>query len=78
MKTSSECDGNLKEAPPLPERMVVEMGEGFEGLKTKMSSKGQEIILKRREGFLTCAKSMTRESREPNRVLYGGRKGWLG
>lgn len=29
----------------------MEMGEGVEGVKTKMHSKGQEIILKRKEGF---------------------------
>lgn len=45
----------------------MEMGEGFEGVKTKMSSKGQEIILKRREGFLGLGDSMCKEhdQREP-------------
>lgn len=67
MKMSTECDGNLKEAPPLPQGMVVEMGEGFEGVQTKMSSKGQEIILKRREGFLGLRDSIWEEhdQREP-------------
>lgn len=45
----------------------MEMGEGFEGVKTKMSSKGQEIILKRREGFLGLGDSKCEEhdQREP-------------
>lgn len=59
----------------------MEMGEGFEGVQTKMSSKGREIILNRREGFLSLGDSMCEEhdQREPGiRIEFftaGGRVG---
>lgn len=53
MKMSTKCDGNLKEAIPPFQGMVVEMERLLEGVKAKTSSNGEEIILKKREGFLS-------------------------
>lgn len=68
MKMSTMCDGNLKEAPPPPPQgMVVEIGWILEGVKAKMSSEGQEMILKKRDSFLGVGDSMCKEhdQREP-------------
>ena len=67
MKMSTKCDGNLKEASPPLQGMVVEMGRLLEGAKAKMSSEGQEIILKKREGFLGLGDRMCKDhdQREP-------------
>lgn len=77
------CDGNLKEAPPPPPQgMVVEIGWILEGVKAKMSSEGQEMILKKRDSFLGVGDSMCKEhdQREPGiwvEFLIAGRKGWM-
>lgn len=47
---NEHCDGNLKEAPPLLQGVVVEMRRFLKGVKAKMSSEGQEIILKKEGG----------------------------
>lgn len=58
---NEHCDGNLKEAPPLLQGVVVEMRTFLKGVKAKVSSEGQEIILKKEEGYLGLGDSMCKE-----------------